>query len=937
MSLTSGTKLGTYEILSQLGAGGMGEVYLATDSKLDRKVAIKVLPEVMTRDPERVARFEREAKVLASLNHPSIAAIHGFDESNGTRFLVMEYVEGETLGGQLKNGALAVEDALHVGKQMAEALEAAHEKGVIHRDLKPANVMVRPDGTVKVLDFGLAKAFVSDHADTGTAFANSPTITARHSPTLPGVILGTAAYMSPEQARGKPLDKRTDIWSFGCVLLECLTGRLIFGGETVSDSIGAILHKEPDWTSLPGDTPPTVHLLLRRCLAKNVSKRLRDIGDARIELENAIADPTSSSLGLASAAIHEADYQKRRQQRPIAVALIAAVLVTAGVAAGWLFKPAATSLGPIVTEIPAPPDSRIIYAGDTAGPVVVSPNGRTIAFVAQQRGKRQQIWLRNLAESAAKPLRGTARAEFPFWSPDSQSIGFFASGKLMRVDLATQTSQVLCDSAGGRGGTWLTGDTIVYSAEFQTGLSQISSSGGVPRPVTEVDTSLHTSHRWPARVGDGNHFLFTAINHDPAKAKDDGIYLGALDGSQPKRVARSILNAEYACGKMLFVRDTVLMSVPIDLRTGEMSGRSRPIANNVLSDLSTWRAAFSASSSGVLAYHRLEQATDDAGTVDNLALGAGAEANVTTQYDRTGRPIAYIAEGLAQAYGRLSPVDERIAISIQSDREFGNDLWIFSNSDAPPQRVTAMPFVETCPVWSPDGTELAFGHIFVGDGNDRIYRKTIGGGMAQALVETTLGEQIWPTDWSPDGKHLLYVTGSSITGHNTDIHVLPLDGGDGDGGAPFPYLATSDNEAGARLSPNGKWLAYHACTTVDCEVYVVPFMPDRPPTLQADGITAPPTRKWQISVGGGTYPCWPADGKELYYISTDGDLVAVSVDTVGDTFTVGASTRLFQTTFELSGVFDVAGDGQSFFNGEVSVNVDSPITLIVNWNQDPKK
>jgi len=933
MGLAANSRLGSYEILAPLGAGGMGEVYRARDTRLDREVAIKVLPEALARDAERIARFQREAKLLASLNHPNIAAIYGFEEADGKNFLVLELVEGETLADSLQRGALSVEDTLDVGKQIAEALEAAHDKGVIHRDLKPANVKVSPEGKVKVLDFGLAKALTGGDEGSQSETANSPTITANF--TRPGVILGTAAYMSPEQARGKPLDKRTDIWSFGCILYEFLTGHRIFGGETTSDAIGAILHKEPYWTALPPNTPPTVQLLLRRCLAKDRNQRLRDIGDARIEITNAISDPTSSSLGLAVSALSSDDRNREGHGRAAFRVMTVLALVSAAAAATWSLKPAPRSVGPIRAEIRTPQDTRVLYVGDSAGPAAVSPDGTMIAFVAQQQGNRAQIWLRRLREPESRPLRGTERAVFPFWSPDGRSLGFFSGGKLKRVDLLTGTATSLCDARGGRGGAWLSGDTIVFAPEFQDGLYRVAATGGTPVRVTEVDRQMHTSHRWPADVGDGNHFLFTAINHDPAKSEHAGIYLGSLDGSLPRRIVPSLLNAQYALGNMLFVRDTVLLAAPFDPSTGTLSGDALPIANDVTPDLSTWRAAFSVSPVGVLAYHRVVKTETAKEETGSTALGGGSEANVAVKYDRTGQPRSRIAEGVRQLDLRIGP-NNLLAVSVVGNREFGTELWVYGlgvPGGAPPdpstaRRVTSLPFVECAPVWSPDGTELAFSHMFVGDGVDAIYRKKIGGGVEYKLVESLdSSRQIWPTDWTSDGKYLLYSTGVYVTRLGTNIHVLPLDGG-----ASIPLLATGRDECDARVSPNGQWMTYRSGDADHTEVYVVPFAPERGP-IPLDKSTGLPEEQWQISVGGGTSPKWRGDGKELYYISDDGDLMAVAVDTDGDRFSVGATTKLFQTAYEAGASYDVQPDGERFVFTEVTVDVETPIALVIGWNE----
>jgi len=932
VTLTHGTKLGPYDVGELLGAGGMGEVYRATDTRLDREVAIKVLPDAFSCDAERMARFQREAKVLASLNHPNVAAIYGFEQIDGKALLIMELAAGDSLADSLGRGSMPVDETLHVARQIAEALEAAHDKGIIHRDLKPANVKVSAEGKVKVLDFGLAKAMSPDDGDSQYESANSPTLTANF--TRPGVVLGTAAYMSPEQARGKPLDKRTDIWSFGCVLYELLTADRLFGGETTSDVIGAILHKEPDWAALPPNTPPTMQLLLRRCLTKDRHQRLRDIGDARIEIQNAINDPTSSSLGLADSALSAEDRPHGRRKRTALRVFGAVALAAFAAAIAWVIKPSPATLGPVRVRIQPPRASRILYVGDIAGPAVVSPDSTMVAYVAQKQGERQRIWLRRLSETESRPLPGTDRAQFPFWSPHSDALGFFAMGKLKRIDLLTGTTATICDTHGGRGATWMTNDVIVLAPDFQGGLSRVPATGGTPVRVTEVDQELHTSHRWPASTGDGNHFLFTAINHDPSKSANAAIYLGALDGTPPRRIVPNLLNAEYALGYLFVVRDTVLTATPFDLTTGKVQGDPVVMARDVTPDLSTWRAAYSVSPAGVIAYHGVAAGSNEKGAPSAASLGVSSEANVSVEYDRTGKPRAQIAEGTPQFSLRIGP-DNQLALAVFRDRAFGVDLWIYDMGavgERPPshsaaRRVTAMPAVECAPVWSPDGTELAFSHMFVGDAPDAIYRKKIGGGVAHKLIEQPNGNtQVWPMDWTSDGKYIVYATGSYITQLNTDIYALPTDGGD-----PIPILATDRDECYARISPNGRWMAYQSGSGDRTDVVVVRFAPERG-AIALDG-RGMPAERWEVSLDGGVSPCWRGDGKELYYVNDDGELIAVTVDTDGDTFSVGAAKTLFQSAYETWSSYDVQPDGQRFVFTEVTVNVDTPISLIVNWNE----
>ncbi|HEV8132810.1 MAG TPA: protein kinase, partial [Acidobacteriota bacterium] len=527
MTLNLGTRLGAYEILSLLGAGGMGEVYRARDSKLGREIAIKVLPEAFTRDPERLARFEREARLLASLNHPNIGSIYGLEESNGTRFLVLELVPGETLAdlispqsrtppsrgadrpsgrvGEWESGRISrgfeIDEALRVCLQIAEAVEAAHEKGIIHRDLKPANVKVTPEGKVKVLDFGLAKAFAPD--ESSPSISLSPTLTLQS--LREGVILGTAAYMSPEQARGKPLDKRTDIWSFGCVLYECLAGRQAFTGETVTDIIAAIVKNDPEWALLPATTPPNIQLLLRRCLQKDRNIRLHDIADARIEIDEALKAPSPALPLSPSPAPPEASSVRLWMA---VSALLAMIVVALALAVVYLSRPGEET-GAIRSYVLPPEKSSFFSIGGIgAGPVAVSPDGRRITFVALTEGKRQ-LWVRPLDALAAQPLAGTEDASYPFWSADSQYIGFFTGGKLKKINASGGPAQTLCDAPIGRGGTWNRDGTILFAPNAAGSLYRVSAAGGAASAVTKVNESRgERAHRFPCFLPDGRHFLY---------------------------------------------------------------------------------------------------------------------------------------------------------------------------------------------------------------------------------------------------------------------------------------------------------------------------------------------------------------------------------------------------------------------------------------------
>ncbi len=673
MKHANGTKLGPYEITREIGRGGMGVVYLARDTKLDRDVALKVLPETLARDTERIARFHREAKVLASLNHPNIGAIYGFEESDGECCLVLEYVEGETLAARLERGPLPTEDALDVARQMAEALEAAHEKGVIHRDLKPANVMLRSDGTVKVLDFGLAKALAEDSST--STLADSPTITANY--TRPGVVLGTAAYMSPEQARGKQLDKRTDIWSFGVVLFECLSGRRPFEGETTSDLVAQILEREPEWTLLPAETPPLTQVLLRRCLAKDKKRRLREIGDASIDIESALDDSTSAGLPFAPTI--------KEPRRRVGLVVAGALLV--GLAIGAL---GAWSLWPDTRR----PVRRLEIGVENLSGLFtasVSPAGTHLAFV-----QRDELWVRDLSSFDAQKIPGTMGASLPFWSPDGRWIGFMVQNRIQKVALSGGGVVTVCQTESefsfGGGAGWTDDGRIIF-ATGESGLFEVSATGGTAKVWLKVDDATENGFLSAAILPNGNGALFCV------QPSNDNWYIGASDGT--KRVVVSRMKGASLNGPIYSPSGHVLFN-----RHGDNGG--------------LWAVAFDA--------ERL-QVTGDPFLVD----AQGGRASVSLDGDlayvrstgRSGHQLAWLSldggvEALGDAHGlmlfpALSPDESKVALSGYSEAEL--DVWIHDLEDGSRRRLTSDPSREMVGGWSPDGSLISVvslsGHVVV--------------------------------------------------------------------------------------------------------------------------------------------------------------------------------------------------------------------------------
>ncbi len=904
MPLNAKTQLGPYEIVAPLGAGGMGEVYRAQDSRLDRDVAIKVLPEAFARDPERMARFQREAKVLASLNHPNIAGIYGFEEVEGKRFLVMELVEGATLADRLRDGALSVEDALTIGRQIAEALEAAHERGIIHRDLKPANVKITPDGAVKVLDFGLAKALTGEPS--GSSLANSPTISVQH--TQPGVILGTAAYMSPEQARGKPVDKRTDIWSFGGVMYECLTGKRPFDGETTTDVIGAILHKEPDWGALPPDTPPTVQLLLRRCLAKDRNRRLHDIADARIELEQAIADPTSSSLRLGSEAISVADARWRRAKwrRRLPWELAGVLAITLALTAVLLWRATNPREAPVIRFTETLPPGESVAISDIPA-VAVSPDGTLLAYVADGPNGRR-IHLRRLDSLESKPLPGTEGAQNPFFSPDGKWLGFVAERTIKKIAVdGGAPFRVTSVADSPRGAGWTSDGSIIYTPSATQGLLRLPAAGGTPRTVTSLNVEKNErTHRWPQVLPGGQAVIYTVGRQDsPVNYDDARIEVVRLAGGERTLLFEGARTAWYVPpGFLLCARKSTLMAMPFDAHQLKVTGPPFPVLDGVLTTQNSGAVHLAVSESGTLVYvsggEALAESTlvyaDRDGTVHDLGVPVGAY------------------EGLS-----LSPDGSRLAVGVTGQRT--RDIWVINLADAGMTRLT-FKGQNLAPCWTPDGQKIAFASARDGSAMDIYWKPADGSGEELLLVSAE--PELIPNSWSPDGKTLVFDYGEK--GGN-DLWVLPV----GSTESAKPLLEGPARTRNGEISPNGRWLAYQSQSDESgrSEVYVRDF--------------PGPGGMWQISRDGGREPRWSADGKELFFPNGD-QLMVAAVDTDSG-FRAGMPSVLFEGFFPpLTGVggfrsYTVSPDGQRFYMIKPSEKQARPthINVVVNWTRELRK
>jgi Tol biopolymer transport system component len=859
----------------------MGEVYRARDVKLHREVALKVLPAAVALDLDRRARFEREAQLLAALNHPNIAAIYGFEDGLdaypvGTGpALVLELVEGPTLADRLARGLIPLDEALPIARQIADALEGAHKHGIVHRDLKPSNIKVRPDGTVKVLDFGLAK--VLEPAPTATDASQSPTITSP-AVTRAGVILGTAAYMSPEQARGRSADAQSDIWAFGCVLYEMLCGRRPFRGETVSDTIAAILEREPDWKWLPPNVPANVRRALRRCLEKDPRRRFHHIADARLEIEDA-----AEELGVGPSLLSPA---QRRRNRMLGIATAVLGLALAAALGIWYSRAPADA-----------PELRLeITTASTADPsaFAISPDGRRVAFVADREGQ-QMLWVRALDVVNAQPLAGTEGARQPFWSPDNRWLGYFTTaGTLKRIEARGGPTQILATAVGATGGAWGRDGTILFSQTVTPSLIRVSSAGG-PVETATTPTAGSTGHRQPQFLPGGRDFLFFSGGADDVR----GIYLGSLGSSAATRLVASDSKGVYVSpGWLLFVRQGSLVAQRMDLARRTLSGEPVTVAGSVAFEPIFGAGGFSASDGGVIAYR-----------------AGNTSATRLSWFDRAGNALG--AAGSPDQIGlsnlMLSPDGRRVAVERTLQNE--TDLWLLDATRQVRFTRGSGGTITRFPIWSPDSSRIAFNES--GSGSVSISVKRLAGdGTHEVLLESPEVKVL--SDWSPDGRFLLYYVPDPKTG--TDLWVLPLDGER----VPFTFLKTEANELSGQFSPDGRWVAYQSNESGRFEIYVRPF--------------PGPSGQFPVSTAGGVYPRWSADGKEMYYIAPDAKLMAVPISVTTPTFEAGAPTTLFQTRRVGGGEnvvgrghqYDVAPDGRFLINVEAGSGT-PPITLLLNW------
>ncbi len=883
MPLAPGTRLGPYEILAPLGAGGMGEVYKARDTRLDRTVAVKILPGHLSASPEARQRFEREARAVSSLSHAHICTLHDIGTQDGVDYLVMEHLEGETLAARLQKGPLPSEEGLRLGIQIADALDRAHRSGIVHRDLKPGNIMLTKSG-IKLLDFGLAKSMGASAAP--SHLTASPTMV---SPlTAEGMIVGTFQYMAPEQLEGKEADARSDIFALGAVLYEAATGKKAFEGKTQASLIGAILHTEPQPISkLQPMAPSSLERLVQRCLAKDPDRRWQSAADIAIVLEwIAQAAPEAAAPPPAEA---------RTGRRELAGWALAALLAvsTLALGVGYLATPRGVASNLLVRAFITPPEGAEFATGWAGVPMVsLSPDGDRLVFEA---GKR--LWIRPIDEVAARPIPGTEDGEFPFWSPDGRSIGFFAAGKLKTIAASGGPATAVCDVAEGRGGTWSREGVIVFSPGLRTGLYRVPASGGQPVQVTQVEQPAHSTHRWPCFLPDGRHLLYLAANHANPKSAKTGIHVASLDGKESRFLARSDAGPVYASGYLLYMRDGSLLAQALDTEGSGLSGEPVRLVDGLSYQGGSWRGAYAASETDLLVFH----------------AGGSHYGSQLAWFDRSGKLVESLDETTLHWDAQLSPDGQRAAVA-KGDPE--PSLWIYEPGRGAKTRFTLGESFSRAPIWSPDGSRIAFASIRE-SGRLGIYEKPSNGSGGEHLMEESDADEV-PTGWSPDGRFIVYSRGAPGA---TQIWVLPLEGDR----KAFPIVQTPPWADAGQFSPDGRWIVYTSRESGIDEVYATPF--------------PGPGGKWQVSTAGGSSPRWRRDGKELFFVSRDDILMAASVGAKGYELGVSAPRPLFRIKTEDSAFlsargYDVSADGLRFLvssAGEATATP-PPLTVTLRWS-----
>ncbi|HST09051.1 MAG TPA: protein kinase [Terriglobales bacterium] len=900
MALPSGTKFGPYEIVSPAGAGGMGEVYRAVDTRLNRTVAIKVLPEHLSEKPEALERFQREARAISQLSHANICQLYDLGQQDGIHYIVMEFLEGETLGARLAKGRLPLELVLRYGAEVAEGLDQAHRMGVVHRDLKPGNIMLTRSGA-KLLDFGLAKTAspVVPQSAGLSATMTSPNLS--QPLTAEGTVIGTYQYMSPEQIEGREADARSDIFSFGSLLYEMATGRRAFEGKSQVTVASAILEKDPEPISAHQPlAPPTLQHVVQGALMKDPDSRWQSAADIARQLRWITSADTTS--GAARIALPHPKWRERSWWIVAVAALVTLLL--------WFAWSARSHPRVVRASITPPPDAAFDFMGDFSGPPVLSPDGSRVAFAARAPKGRNSIWVRRLDNASAEKLAGTDGAFALFWSADSKTIGFFADSKLRKVSASGGPVTILADAPNARGGAWNGDNTIVYAPDYRDSLWKVNAGGGAPARVTQLDLSKHSTHRWPSFLPDGKHFLYFATNHAGGRREDNGIYLGSVDGGAPKLVLATDGAGLFAAGYLLFHQQNALMAQKFDPDRGTLSGDPITLANDVQHDAGTFHTVFTVAGSGTLLYEPGSE--NGIGDTDILWM------------DRSGKILSHVAERAGYRGGRLSPDGKRLAIAMGNPK---SDIWVFDLGNGARIRLTFDDATHVMPSWSADGQRIAYMAQFGATsmaGTELHARPANGGGQDDVLLSIkNVAEPVsltWP-QWSPDGHYLAYMRQSGPTG--STVWAMPTSGD-----KKPQLLIKPESPTGKvtffRISPDGHWLAYSSVDGTREDVYVTSFPSG--------------SGRWQISRDGGTFPVWSHDGKEIYYIALDSHLMAVSANPHEGGFEVGNFQSLFEVrnVFPLGDPFDLTPDGRRFLVLTQPAVSPSPMTLVLNWTADLK-
>ena len=903
MPLTSGTRLGPYEILALLGSGGMGEVYRARDTRLDRSVAIKVLPERLSSSEEVRQRFEREARTISQLSHPHICALYDVGRESGIEYLVMELLEGKTLEDRLARGALPTEQVLRFGIEIADALDKAHRQGIVHRDLKPGNVMLTKSG-VKLLDFGLAKtlersldatgreqAAAGQHPMAGANVTALPTVVGSANLTQEGTILGTFQYMAPEQLEGHEADPRTDIFSFGVVLYEMATGRKAFSGTSRASLISNIMKEEPvPVSTIQPMTPPAFDRVVRTCLAKDPEDRFQTAHDAKLQLQWIVEG--GSQAGAPAVVV-----SRRRSRERMAWSVAAGAILAAGFATLGYVRRAPVETAPIRSSILPPEKTAFEIGGEDSGSLTISPDGRRITFAAKDPSGKKLLWLRPLDAVAARSIPGTEGATWPFWSPDSRFIAFFAEGKLKKVDAAGGPPLTVCDAKRGRSGSWNRDGVILFSPDSTVAVDRVSAGGGAATPVTRLDESKgETTHRWATFLPDGRHFLYMAGTHAAGTgSKANVIYLASLDSKDRTVLLHARSNVAFASGYLIYVLEKTLLAQPFDAKRLRLTGDPVPLGDSVLYDPSYFRAAFSASDNGVLVY----------------AGGTGGSKARLAWYDRSGKPIgAPFGDPIDYRMFSISPDGKRLAAEVADSTTGAGDIWLSDFARGTRTRFSFGSGESICPVWSPDGSRIAFTRMEKTLLTRIVARPSSGGGGEETLLQGS--GDICPKSWSPDGRYLAYETLAAAARTKSDIWILPLFGDR----KPFPFLTTQFDEQFSRFSPDGRWVLYTSDESGRPELYVAPF--------------PGPGSKWQISAGGASGGEWLRGGKEITYLSLDLNQMSVQVKADASGFETGVPRVLFDASNATLLRSDPSGDRELMAVVPQTAQ-NTPVTLVSNW------